>query len=367
VLFEFLAQHKKEIIQLCKDKVLAAGESKTTSELLDRGIPAFYDKLVEILQRKSNSATGAGETRPGDLGKPDDAVDHGRESLRLGYTIGQVVHAYGAVCQSITEFAQSQSCEITTQEFQGLNLSLDYSIANAVTEFNKIETENANLGEIERLGFFAHELGNSLAAASLAFSLIQKGQVGLTGATSEVLKAAFERMRYVISHSMAEVRLRGHFEIEKVSVRLADVLSEVEAISNIMGLAKRIRLIVGIVGPEIVLTADRHLLFAALSNLVSNAIKFTKQGGQISVWGKESGERVLIEVEDECGGLPTGNAEEIFKSFVQKGIDKTGMGLGLSISRRAVELNRGKLSVRDVPGQGCVFTIDLPKGEAKSV
>jgi signal transduction histidine kinase len=71
--------------------------------------------------------------------------------------------------------------------------------------------------------------------------------------------------------------------------------------------------------------------------------------------------RVLIEVEDECGGLPPGKAEELFLQFEQRGVDRTGLGLGLSISRRSVEADGGEIHVRDLPGVGCVFAIDLPR------
>jgi C4-dicarboxylate-specific signal transduction histidine kinase len=69
--------------------------------------------------------------------------------------------------------------------------------------------------------------------------------------------------------------------------------------------------------------------------------------------------RVLISVEDECGGLPDGTAESIFRPFVQRGAVRTGLGLGLFISRRGVEANGGELNVRNLPGRGCVFTLDL--------
>ncbi len=72
-------------------------------------------------------------------------------------------------------------------------------------------------------------------------------------------------------------------------------------------------------------------------------------------------DRILIEVQDQCGGLAAGEAEKMFLPFTQGGEDETGLGLGLSISRRSVEVNKGTLSVRDLPGSGCVFTIDLPR------
>jgi histidine kinase/DNA gyrase B/HSP90-like ATPase len=63
--------------------------------------------------------------------------------------------------------------------------------------------------------------------------------------------------------------------------------------------------------------------------------------------------------------LPTGSADQMFLPFTQSAADKSGLGLGLAISRRSVEANDGVLRVRDVPGSGCVFTIDLPRHALK--
>ena len=98
-----------------------------------------------------------------------------------------------------------------------------------------------------------------------------------------------------------------------------------------------------------------------MANLLQNAFKFTRTGGHVSLKSFSSADRVLIEVEDECGGLPPGDAEDLFQLFEQRGGDRSGLGLGLGISRRGVEANGGKLYVRNLPGKGCVFTIDLPK------
>jgi signal transduction histidine kinase len=68
-----------------------------------------------------------------------------------------------------------------------------------------------------------------------------------------------------------------------------------------------------------------------------------------------------MDVEDECGGLPPGNLEELFQPFSQRGTGRDGLGLGLSISQRGAEANGGVIRVRDLPGKGCVFTIDLPR------
>jgi signal transduction histidine kinase len=70
---------------------------------------------------------------------------------------------------------------------------------------------------------------------------------------------------------------------------------------------------------------------------------------------------VLIEIEDECGGLSPGEVEHLFRMFEQRGTDRTGLGLGLAISRQGVEDSDGTIRVRDLPGKGCVFTVDLPR------
>jgi signal transduction histidine kinase len=115
----------------------------------------------------------------------------------------------------------------------------------------------------------------------------------------------------------------------------------------------------------VLITCDRQLLASAVVNLLQNALKFTRPKSQVTLRVRATESRVLIEVEDECGGL-AGGAEELFRAFEQRGADRSGLGLGLSISRRAVEANGGEIRVRDMPGVGCVFTIDLPRAPSAS-
>ena len=107
--------------------------------------------------------------------------------------------------------------------------------------------------------------------------------------------------------------------------------------------------------------ADRDLLSAAVGNLLQNAFKFTRRGTVVSLAAYAKADRVRIEVRDCCGGLPPGDPENLFKAFKQSSADKSGLGLGLAISRRSVEANHGTLTAHDRPGEGCVFIIDLPR------
>ena len=116
-----------------------------------------------------------------------------------------------------------------------------------------------------------------------------------------------------------------------------------------------------VVDDNIAVNADRQMLGSAVSNLLQNAFKFTRHNSLVTLTGRAAAARILIEVKDECGGLKAGIAEELFKPFEQQGDNRSGLGLGLSISRRAVEANGGELRVQNIPGTGCIFTIDLPR------
>jgi signal transduction histidine kinase len=107
--------------------------------------------------------------------------------------------------------------------------------------------------------------------------------------------------------------------------------------------------------------ADRQVLATVVMNLLQNAFMFTRPCGTVTLRVGASPERVLIEIEDECGGLPAGNVKDLFHLFEQRGADRTGLDLGLAFSRWAVEANHGRIYARNHADVGCVSTIDLPR------
>jgi signal transduction histidine kinase len=113
--------------------------------------------------------------------------------------------------------------------------------------------------------------------------------------------------------------------------------------------------------------ADRHVLAAVVGNVLQNAFKFTRPRTTVTLRVGASVDRVLIEVQDECGGLPSGNVSDLFRPFEQRSADRTGLGLGLAFSRWGAEANDGRIYARNLPGRGCVFTIDLPRQPVPAV
>ena len=144
---------------------------------------------------------------------------------------------------------------------------------------------------------------------------------------------------------------------------LANFVAEVKLSASLEAQVKECSLAVSHVDPHLAVDADRDLLLAAVGNLLQNAFKFTHPHTEIALNVYAAADRVVIDVEDHCGGLPPGNPEEMFLPFKRGSADNTGLGLGLSISRSSVQANLGILGVRDIPGSGCVFSIDLPRHE----
>ena len=107
--------------------------------------------------------------------------------------------------------------------------------------------------------------------------------------------------------------------------------------------------------------ADRQVLAAVVVNLLQNALKFTRPGTAVRLGVTATADRVLIQIADLCGGLEEGADQILSQPSGQRNRDRTGLGLGLAFSRRSVEANDGQLSVQNLPGHGCIFTVDLPR------
>ena len=373
MLHEFLATNRDNLVSRCRAKVAKRPSPPPTAAELTYGIPIFLNQIIKTLRLEETSDT-AGSKQVSGTANPTgvpaqseigaSAAHHGDELHRQGFTVDQVVHDYGDLCQAVTDLAVEEGAPISANEFRTLNRCLDNAIADAVTEYGSQRehtiTARATQDSNERLGFLAHELRGKLNSARLALDAIKTGTVGLAGATGAILERSLLAMRDIIDRSFTEVRLVAGLSQPQERVAIGSLFEEVQVFAGMEAKAKGIALTVRPVEPALAVHADRHTLGSALSNLLQNAVKFTPTSGHVVLRARASADRVVIEVEDECGGLPAGDPALMFRPFERRSIDRTGLGLGLSISQRGVEANGGKLDVRNTPGRGCAFIIDLP-------
>ena len=372
MLHEFLTTNKAELIERCRLKVANRLAPKMAGEGLAHGIPHFLDQLIKTLEVEQTSQPMRSRRVSGPSGGgavvseiAATAALHGRELSEQGFTVDQVVHDYGDLCQAIADLAFERGVPIQVDEFRTLNRCLDNGIADAVTEYafqhSSLVESNSVKALNERLGFLAHELRNLLHTATLAVMAIKAGNVGATGVTGALLDRSLIGMRNLIDRSLADVRITAGMPPRARLISLAEFVADVKISASLEAHARQCEFTVGDVDAELALDVDREMLFSAVGNLLQNAFKFTQRHTEVSLNAYAAADRIRLDVADHCGGLPQQAGDDMFRPFKQSGEDRSGLGLGLAICRRSVEANNGVLSVRDVAGSGCVFTIELPR------
>lgn len=363
MLHEFITANRDEIIARCRANVAARSIPPPSEAEINHGVPLFLEQLVDALR----------------TGEPTTAINrsagqHGHDLLLQGFTVSQVVHDYGDVCQTITQLAMETAAPISADDFRTLNGCLDEAIAGAVTMYGHeseqraaakqlVETNRSN----ERVGFIVHELRNLVNTAIVAFEVIKAGRVGVSGNTGAVLNRSLQALRSLVDHSLNEVRMTAVVP-RRARIDVAPFIEESGAAAQLAANARGVTLIVADVAAGLAVEGDPQVLAAVVANLLQNAIKFTRAGGRVLLRVGAGAERLMIQVEDECGGLPGGSdGVELVPAFEQRSADRSGLGIGLAFCRWGTEANGGRLYARNLPGKGCVFTVDLPRAAAAVV
>ena len=354
MLYEFVTTYRDAIVTRAREKLTARPWPAASAQELENGVPLFLTQLSEMLRSEATGTTHSqGAIR-------STATRRGGELLALGYTVSQVVHDYGDICQAVTELAIEQNAPITTDEFRILNGCLDTAIAEAVTEHARITAESRSTEESERSGHVAHETRDLLNTAILAYQTLKRGTVAINGSTGAVLGRSLMGLRDLVESTLSDIRIATNQQRhERVSV--TPFLNDIATAGGLHAESRGLKFAVESGDPGWAVTADPQLLASAVTNLLNNAFKYTLPGGRVVLRARTSeNARLLIEVEDECGGIPDSDGDP-FQSFGKRlGRDRTGLGLGLSIARKAVRAHGGDIHFRNIPDKGCVFIIDMP-------
>lgn len=372
MMYEFLANNRTELTLRCKAKVSQRPGRSASSVQLDNGIPMFLDQLIRTLQLEQTatpmdsraiSGPASGAATLSEVGA--SAAQHGKDLLQMGFTVNEVVHDYGDLCQAITDLAVERDAPFQIDEFRTLNRCLDNAIADAVTEFSYQEglatAERVALESNERAGFLAHDLRNVLGTASLAFAAAKTGNLNLHGATGAILERSLHKLSRLIDASVVDIRETTQHAFVLTSFSVAGLIDELAAAARLPARAAACVLLVNPVDPDLAISGNRELLMAALASLLQNAIKFTQTGTEVTLSAHASAERIHIDIADHCGGLPPNAEATMFLPFAPQGFERNGLGLGLTIAQNSVTALGGTLSVHDVPTVGCIFTVSLPR------
>src|SRR5471030_2642575 len=160
MLAEFITTNRAGIIARCQEKAHARLVAARSNVQLGDGVPMFLDELVVELQR---------DTQMLNVAIMQSALQHGHDLLAQGFTVSQVVHEYGDICQAVTEMAVECNAQISSDDFRRLNRCLDDAIAGAVTEYGRARDDTINQrasAEDQRLMTLATNLRTAIHKAT---------------------------------------------------------------------------------------------------------------------------------------------------------------------------------------------------------
>ena len=234
--------------------------------------------------------------------------------------------------------------------------------------------EQADRRKDEFLATLAHELRNPLAPIRQAARLAHTA--GVTPAQHawalDVIERQARHMGLLLDDLLDVSRIsQGRLELRREPVALASVVeAAVETVRPLIE-QRRHRLTLELPREPVVLSADPLRLAQVLSNLLSNAAKYTDEGGAIAVRAAVEGPRLVIAVRDSGIGLTPASREHIFEMFsqVSSALDRAegGLGIGLALSRGLVQLHGGTIEARSAGlGQGSEFVVRVPLAAAGS-
>lgn len=347
-LSEFAAANRDAIARRWTDLVraeLRSEEALDEFELLD-SLKLFLDEVIRAMDEDTALSPAWGAV----------AAAHGAQRQVLQRDIADVVREYGLLFRAmIDEAMRARAAPFQPEEYARLAACLSRGASEAVREFAGLRALELRRQGWEHFAFLAHEIRNPLQTARLAAQMIRSGAPQERGMA--VMERSLAEIAESIDHALVDARLRGidagaSLQLETVDLGALVARSADDARPDAEGRNIELRVESQ---PSLSLKADPRVLRSALGNLVRNAVKFTRSGGSVTVRARP----FAVEVEDECGGLRPGDETRIFEAFRQGGDDRSGFGLGLAIAKAGIEAHGGELSVRNLPGKGCVFLVSL--------
>lgn len=349
-LAEFIVGHRNEVIGRWAQKVVRRlGLSATERPRLINDLPGFLDELIECLRLPPEEWT-----------KHESAQAHGRHRVETGVDIGALAEEFGMVAETVAELCGEHQVRLDARDTATLMRLIARGTAASVREYARLRDIQMARESSRHFSFVAHELRTPLHTARIAVMLLEHERGG-SDAHIERLARAHGQLADLIDNSLVEARLQGEPTLHSEYHSTAELMRQATESAQLAAWRKGIEIDAS--GDDVQIFVDRKLIVSALTNLVVNGVKFSREHGHVAVRCIDRPDRVLFEVHDQCGGIPDDVLPRLFQPFVQAGADRSGFGLGLMIVKQAVESHGGAVRASNASEGGCCFVIELPHAQ----
>lgn len=280
-------------------------------------------------------------------------------------------HVYGAITF------------ITTKESGRYLRPRDIEILKTLTERTALAIENSLLYEetkkavrlrADLLAFASHDLKNPLAGVLMSTRLLERGMTSATVEPERLLKLvrnigkSAERMNRLIRDLLDLTKIEaGRLAVTTAPCDTRGLVAEAAEMFATIASQNRVSIRLDVDSDLAVANCDRERIMQVFSNLIGNAIKFTRAGGSITIGARQYALEVVFWVSDTGVGIPEENLSRIFERYWQeKKTAHKGAGLGLAIAKGIVEAHGGRIWAESKVGEGSKFSFTLPSRQTKS-
>ncbi|MEY2931466.1 MAG: hypothetical protein RL033_2215 [Pseudomonadota bacterium] len=360
---------------------LASEDEGVLASIADSGAGADQESAHEARAALAPEAVCGGEQGEGEGAEPSSAtralLDQAyqerrplwptRPSRLVALPLRLGPRTLGAVAFELRQSRELEPDERALFEdlVRPLALALDRARLYELARQERDRAEEANQAKDEFLAVLGHELRNPLAPILTALELMRTRAGDVALRERGVIERQLNHMVRLVDDLLDVARItRGSLRLSRTRVELAEVVDRAVEMASPMLDARGHRLTLAVPRQGLLVDIDFHRVAQALGNLLMNSAKYTSRGGRIELGAHRAGERVVLEVRDDGIGIEPELLQRIFEPFVQRkqAIDRShgGLGLGLTIARRLVELHGGSMTaVSAGSGQGSTFTIEL--------
>lgn len=246
---------------------------------------------------------------------------------------------------------------------------------NRILRDQKTKLEELNQTKDRFFSIISHDLRGPVNAfhgiSRMIKFFVQQKQMGQLEELAEDIDQSVDRLSSLLDNLLNwAVQQQGNFPYVPEKLDIHVMAEDLVRTFDTMATSKQINL-VSEVDDGTEAWADRNTTMTIIRNLVSNALKFTPQGGQVLIRAKENDETILIQVSDNGVGIPTEKLNDLFQLQAKKstwGTDgEKGLGLGLQLVHDFVSLNQGRIEVESTPDKGTTFSVWLPAFEEVTI
>lgn len=366
--FNAMSEDLKHYADVRVDEVLAE-QAKTegiisTSE--DGIILTDDDGHVQLINPKALSLLELEEGKEGLVGRPIwSFVKHDKLAIAIRESVeGDTPKAKREVnlsAESVRRYYLISSAIINAPEGSGTNYWFMIQIRNITAEKELDQLKDDFLQSL------THDLRSPMTAVRGYLQVLGEEMAGPLNDEQKkmihIMENASTKLLHIVSNLLDSAKMSaGKLKLNISDCNLRQILPNTVEIFHTEAAKKKISLTLDMPDSMRPIRLDPHLLERVIINLIGNAIKFTPDGGFITIKVIDLTDRIQVQVTDTGNGMPAEFLNKIFKKFEQASGTRGGTGLGLSICKFVVDAHYGEIGVRSKQGEGTTFTFTIPRG-----